>query len=151
MSDEPGLRLADAVRMKDADVEAFRVTCETCPVSMQCIVGQGGTGWTFDCCGSTTIYLTEEESKARILLVDCGKHNFERQESTKACKQCALCSGGIMEVEARGMANHRYLPTVHAKVPVAERLRVLRQKLPEVEEKLRLERDEEAAKRAAKR
>lgn len=113
-------RFLDVVRDPVETTEAARVDCPTCPVNMACIVGQDGTGWTFNCCRSTGVVVEGE-----VVVIDCAKHNFAQNERAKAYKKCPLCSGDVMEVVERarraGTAPTVYLPTVHAKVSIAER------------------------------
>lgn len=69
------------------------------------------------------------------VLIDCQINEF-RDERTCSNAECPLCTGGIMEaVElTRGIpfapANY-YLPTVHAKFPLAERLASFRRRYQE--------------------
>lgn len=102
------------------------VDCGTCPVSMVCAVGEGGNGYVFDCCRSVG-FETTENGKRVLYVIDCQNHQFAQTSLAKECKLCPLCSGGIMEVVLRDIGHsNRYLPTVHAKVPVAERVALFR-------------------------
>lgn len=111
----------DAVELPRAKVEKTRVNCGSCPVNMSCVLGEGGNGWKFDCCGATGYVLDEA-----TIVIDCANNSFEQNAEAKTWKLCPLCSGGIMEVveRARKDGHHKnlYLLTVHAKVPLAERL-----------------------------
>jgi hypothetical protein len=117
-----------AVELPLKKVEASRVGCGTCPVSLACIVGQGGNGWKFDCCGATGYILD-----GLTVAIDCGKNNFEQNADAKTWKLCPLCSGGIMTVVERAKRDaptdmNRYLLTEHAKVPLVQRLALWKQK-----------------------
>ena len=110
--------------------EVVPVDCPTCPVSMACVAGIGGNGWRFDCCGSTGIPVENG-----TLFVDCAINRFERHHKVKDFPRCPVCSGGIMEVieaarrgELASVGMNYYLPTVHAVVPLADRLVLLRRK-----------------------
>ncbi len=106
------------------------VDCGNCPVSMACALGQGGTGWTFNCCRSTSVEM-QEHGKRRLLVIDCQRHTFEQNEDAKDCKLCPLCSGDIMDVELRDeIDTHRYVPTVYAKIPVEKRVKKWQEVLP---------------------
>lgn len=122
-----------------AATEKTRVTCGTCPVSLACVVGEGGTGWKFDCCGSTAVRIEDQ-----ILLIDCAKNNFEQHKDAKEHQLCPLCSGGIMEAVERGRLDggqdpNRYVLTVYAKVPFADRLAVWRRTHVEALHRLEVE------------
>ena len=98
------------------------VDCPTCPVFLLCQEGQGGTGYVCPICKSTGVWIDEPGLSALpkdILLIDCAKHNFD---ASKKLTKCALCSGGIMQLEwqNRGARNH-YVATVHARVPIEAR------------------------------
>lgn len=141
-------KFLDVVRNSVEATEAARVNCASCPVNMACMVGEGGNGWTFDCCHSTAFQLGEH-----LLVIDCGKHSFEQKEEAKKVKQCPLCSGEIMESDerdrrmSRGAARMRYLPTVHALVPIETRIETWRPAL----EKAVIRCDAEAAVRGTRR
>lgn len=130
------------VTLSDAEAEAARVTCETCPVNMSCMAGQGGTGYVVACCDATSMCL--QEKPKRVLIIDCAKHRFERTTDTKSIKKCGLCSAGVLQIDARNLEAQYYLPTVHAKVPVTERLAFFKAELPVVQEKVRMLQEEEA-------
>jgi hypothetical protein len=115
------------------------VDCGNCPVNMACALGQGGNGYTFDCCHATG-FQTEVDGRTVMYLIDCQRHAFEQNRFAKMCKLCPLCSGDIVEVAMRDISQSNvYLPTVHAKVPVADRVRLWRDKLPQVRERLKAE------------
>lgn len=106
------------------------VDCGNCPVNIACAVGGGGTGWTFDCCHSTSVE-QNNDGRRRLLVIDCGKHAFEQIDMAKECKLCPLCSGDIVDVELRDeIDTHRYVPTVYAKVPLAVRVKKWQETLP---------------------
>ncbi len=103
------------------------VDCGTCPVSIACALERGGTGWTYNCCRSTAV-----EVDGTILIIDCQRHRFEQTATATACKVCPLCSGDLMTIALRDPEDaNQYVPTVHAKIPLAERLRLWRKVLPE--------------------
>lgn len=134
----------EAVELPAAKVEKTRVSCGDCPVNMSCILGEGGNGWKFDCCGATG-YVQDENT----IVIDCAKNGFEQIAEAKTWKQCPLCSGGIMEVVERsrsdGGRKNLYLLTEHARVPLVERLELWKKK--QVEAKARIA-DENARKTA---
>jgi hypothetical protein len=122
------VKFLDIVKLKTLPAP---VDCGTCPVNLACAVGKGGNGFVFDCCHATAFEMMEGE-KRRLLVIDCQKHAFEQTELAKDCKSCPLCSGDIMEVVLRDVSqNNRYVPTVHAKVPLADRVKLFRTKLEE--------------------
>lgn len=94
------------------------VDCGTCPVSMACAVGAGGTGWTFDCCRSTSVRVGNQ-----VYVLDCQRHSFEQCTMARECKACPLCSGDVVSEED---AIYRYVPTVHARFTPQERLHAWR-------------------------
>jgi hypothetical protein len=108
------------------DVEATCVDCGTCPVSIQCLASDGGNGWRYDCCGAVGIEVSEV-----LLIMDCEKNTFVQRERASDMKQCPLCSGDLVKGHVLGMSDHhRYLPTVHAKVPIKTRLALFHKTLP---------------------
>lgn len=121
------INFADVLVLSPAKIEKTRVNCGTCPVNMACILGQGGTGWKFNCCGSTG-YVLDDATVA----IDCANNAFEQNEDAKSWKLCPMCSGGIMEVveRARKDGGHKnlYLLTVYAKVPLEDRLKLWKEK-----------------------
>lgn len=106
------------------------VTCGACPVSMWCAAEKGGTGWTYDCCGSTSFDQTIGEPWRSILVIDCGRQRLGQAPAAKDCRSCPLCSGDIVafavELEDDPSTTYEYLPTVHARVPLADRLSLWR-------------------------
>jgi hypothetical protein len=118
------------------------VDCPTCPINMSCIAGSGGTGWRFDCCGSSGFTLQEG-----TLFVDCGINRFEQHDKAKEFRTCPVCNGGIMEVVEAGrwgelqMGTNYYLPTVHARIRLADRLILLREKQAQARLRLNLAQD----------
>lgn len=116
------------------------VDCGTCPVNMACAVGEGGNGYVFDCCRAAG-FETTENGKRILYVIDCQNHQFEQTFLAKECKLCPLCSGGIMEVVLRDVSqSNRYLPTVHAKVPVTERVALFRTAAEQAKERIAEER-----------
>ncbi len=114
----PFIRISDT---PDADI--VPVDCPTCPVNLSCLTGRSGTGWRFDCCGTAVLDLGND-----MVMVDCKINEF-RDERHQRFGLCLLCSGAIMEVEELGglaVGTNYYLPTVHARIPLADRLKTLR-------------------------
>jgi len=102
------------------------VDCGTCPVSIACATGTGGNGYRFPCCGVTGVPVDGNV----LLVIDCERNRFELHAVSTTLQACPLCTGGIMEVMLLGMGGHnRYVPTVYAKVPLPERLRLWKKKL----------------------
>lgn len=116
----PFLRISDT-----PNTDIVSVDCPTCPVNMSCFSGKSGTGWRFDCCGMATMDLGDN-----TVLVDCQINEFIDKHWANEFTFCPLCSGAIMEVELaktkNALGTNYYLPTVHAKFPLAERLMRLR-------------------------
>jgi hypothetical protein len=137
------LRFLDVVQQSERKLKEHVVDCGTCPVSMACAISQGGTGWRFQCCGSTSVSIPGNT----LYIMDCGNNQFEVNKDEFHRKVCPLCTGDIIESAVRGNTEcYRYVPTVHAKVPLKTRLDVWRDRLPKAqqrvqEEKLRLKED----------
>lgn len=117
----PFLRISDT---PDADI--VPVDCPACPINMSCFTGRSGTGWRFDCCGTAVMSLGGD-----TVIVDCQINEFRDERRSGGFGLCPLCSGSIMEVVERSKldlaaATIHYLPTVHARIPLAERLTRLR-------------------------
>ncbi len=124
-------RLPAFVEAPLAEVEAKVVECRTCPVFLMCEAGQGGTGWTCASCRATGVLVDVPGTGTvpeDVLLIDCGRHQFWTREAAVDLTRCDLCSGRVMDLElrARGSKQH-YIATVHARVPVAERQKNLRE------------------------
>ncbi len=134
-----------AVELPLAEVEKTRVTCGSCPVNMACILGQGGNGWKFDCCGMTGFQMDDNVTVA----IDCANNGFEQNADAKTWKKCPLCSGGIMEVVERARADggrrSMYLLTEHAKVPLVERLELWKRKQAEARTRIAEENERRTA------
>lgn len=121
-----GWSLAALFEAKPADVAKTTVDCGTCPVSLQCIAGNGGNGWRFQCCGSTAV-----EVDGHLLIMDCQENRFEQKQHISELKICPLCSGDLVKAHLLGMSDHhRYMPTVHTKVPLKERLALWKKTWP---------------------
>jgi hypothetical protein len=105
-------------------LEAKRVDCGQCPISMRCVVGDkyGATGWTYPCCGSTALYLGENN----LLIVDCAKHNFWTHPDVDEFDVCPMCRGQMAAQVNSTTREILYLPTVHSRVSSAKRLPMLR-------------------------
>lgn len=131
------------LQLVETGIEEIKpVDCPTCPINMSCIAGAGGTGWRFDCCGSSGFAL-----QGGTLFVDCGINRFERHDKSGEFPTCPVCNGGIMEVAEAGsrgelqVGTNYYLPTVHARVSLADRLDLLRRKRLEARQRLDLAQD----------
>lgn len=116
------------------DTPPSPANCGSCPVSMRCVVEDArGTGWTFDCCGATSVDLVIGAPWRNILVVDCGRHRLGQVPAAKECRVCPLCSGDVvtraLELEDDPSTTYEYLPTVWARVPLAERLALWRRLL----------------------
>lgn len=119
----PFLRIPET---RDEDVAV--VDCSSCPVSLSCLTGRSGTGWRFDCCGTATMAI-----QGGFVFVDCQINEFRDERASSNHGPCPLCTGGIMEAvelarENPAAVENHYLPTVHAKFPLAERLASLRRR-----------------------
>lgn len=117
------------------------VSCGECPVNMACVLEEGGTGWTFNCCHATTVRV-----EGVLLTLDCGRHNFEQSNDAKKWEKCPLCTGSIMEVVERAKREgekdpNRYVRTIHATVPLEDRIKLWKQKHAEAVKRLDLEKE----------
>jgi hypothetical protein len=123
-----GWPIKKLIEASPAQVDATRVDCGTCPVSLQCIAASGGNGWRFECCGSTGV-----EVNGQLLIMDCQENRFEqRYEPAVSIKVCPLCSGDLVKGHLLGMSDHhRYVPTAHAKFPARVRLALWHKTMPE--------------------
>jgi len=125
--------LTDYIRASDKEILEKTVNCTNCPVFILCETGQGGTGWTCSKCNATGVYLDTPKEGANelpehVLVIDCGKHKFEKKKECAQITECSLCSGGLMELEVlnKGTKNH-YIRTVHAYIAHEQRKKVLLQ------------------------
>ena len=143
-----GWSLKDLFAATAAAVEATAVNCTTCPVSLQCLAGQDGLGQKATCCGATAVVDLTGPGR-QLLILDCNKHRFGTPLHTHPeFGECPMCSGDIVQAHLLGhVETHRYVPTVHAAVPIATRLAVWRKALPEAE---RFKRHVDATKAARK-
>jgi len=110
------------------DTDITPVDCATCPINMSCLTGKSGTGWRFDCCGMAAMRLGDD-----TVIVDCQINEFRDERlPSDGFGLCPLCSSAIMEVELAktndAVGINYYLPTVHAKFPLVERLMNLRKR-----------------------
>lgn len=122
-----GWSVADLLKAKVNDVELTVVDCGTCPVSIQCVLSEGGNGWRYDCCGSAAV----EVPGSLLLILDCQKNTFRQQERAEDMPSCPLCDGDLVRSHVLGMSDHhRYIPTVHAKAPPRVRLALFKKTLP---------------------
>jgi hypothetical protein len=118
----PFLRIPET---PDEDVVA--VDCPSCPVNLSCLT-QSETQWRFDCCGSAALAVRDG-----TVLIDCQINAFKGTVVPSSFTPCPLCTGGIMEAVELARSNpgasmSYYLPTVHAKFPITERLASLRRR-----------------------
>ena len=123
--------LKDFIKASKKALKAHQVDCPACPVYLLCSESQGGTGYVCGKCGSTGVWIDKPDYgraiPTDILVLDCDKHKFERDEKRKlSC--CVLCSGGLaqLEVNERGAKNHLVF-TVHSKVKIENRQTVLKE------------------------
>ncbi len=129
---ELGWRIGDMLHARPESIQRTAVDCGTCPVSLQCIVGRGGNGWRFECCGATALEVPVEDDGRVLLIVDCANNRFEQRERAPDFDTCPLCSGDIVKSDINDMGgHHRYLPTVHAQHGVAVRQAQWRKTVPE--------------------
>lgn len=133
-----GYRFLDALRLEAARVQP--VDCGTCPVTLACAIGQGGTGYVFKCCGSTGVETQGSDGESLLLIIDCARHAFrnphELAKSIGKDTTCPLCGGGIMDdVLLKLTAPCAWVPTVHARVPIETRLDVWRRAYPQAMER----------------
>ncbi len=110
------------------DEDIVVVDCPSCPVNLSCLTGRSGTGWRFNCCGMAAMGV-----RGGTVFIDCQINEFRDERATSDPSFCPLCTGGIMEVVELSRGNPSasesyYLPTVHAKFPLAERLASLRRR-----------------------
>jgi hypothetical protein len=109
-------------------LDAKRVDCYSCPVNIRCAIGgQEGTGFTFNCCRVTSVYMINDERQEVLVVVDCAKHNFHQTAGFNAGERtCPLCTGGAVYDEENcsdgDSEPYRYLPTIHSKVSSETRL-----------------------------
>ena len=123
--------------LKDSaeEIASRTVTCEICPVSMQCQAGQGGMGYICTVCRSTGVNIDTDDPKTteHCYVMDCAKHNFhdiekDVAEDKKQFKTCPMCDGRLMQHEVREPAILPYVHlvfTAYAKVTPEERKKVL--------------------------
>ncbi len=115
-----------------SDEDIVVVDCPSCPVNLSCLTGKSGTGWRFDCCGTAGM-----DIRGGQVMIDCGINQFVRDEHIALNRdKCPLCTGGIMEAVELSQRNpfalvNYYLPTVHSKFQLAERLTNLRRRRQE--------------------
>jgi hypothetical protein len=129
------LNILDSLSRSVRQHEENTVNCGTCPVSMACVVSEGGNGWRFRCCGSTGV-----EVQGLLFVMDCNNNQFEVNKDVMRANVCPLCTGDIIESAVRGNAErYRYVRTVHAVVPLKTRLDVWRARLPKAQAKVREE------------
>lgn len=133
-----GWEIGPLLEASAKDVEATRVDCGTCPVSLQCITSNGGNGWRYECCGAVGVDIVDDHGGALTLVMDCSKNAFQPRVRASDQPVCPLCSGDFVKGHVMEMTlHHRYVPTVHAKVPVRTRLALWRKTLPQALERKR--------------
>lgn len=106
------------------------VDCGNCPVNIACMSESGGTGHKFDCCGSTAVFVRDDDGNGLHLVVDCARNKLDQSEEFRKKQPpfCGLCNGDDVEYAMRGPWHDahaipiRWLPTVHARVPAGMRL-----------------------------
>ena len=126
-----GWPFAALLEVSPAQLDATRVDCGTCPVSIQCLAGDGGNGWRFDCCGATGVQVADGDGQL-LLVMDCADNAFKARMHDKDLGVCPLCSGDLLKAHVLGMTDHhRYVPTAHAKHSTSVRIAQIRKKLPE--------------------
>lgn len=128
------------------------VDCPQCPVFLFCQEGEGGTGYVCSQCGGTGVWVDQPDFSTEIpkdmLNIDCSKHKFERADR-KVLTKCAICSGGIMQLEVTGHGTRNWIIfTKHARVSVADRQKQLKE-AAEKWKKWKEERDLKAAEKEA--
>ena len=134
-----GRVLDDLLAISEKDLAKGCVDCGTCPISMACAVGEGGSGWRFPCCGTTSV--TVDGATDQFVVVDCANNGFASTYSNERSMRCPLCSGDVVDGILRGsVGQYRYLRTIHSKVSPKQRLKVLRDRVPVTEEHIRQER-----------
>lgn len=115
-----GWTFEDAFKTSSKALDETRVDCTRCPVSFQCISNVELITAKWACCNSICVDVMESH-----VIVDCA-HNAFRSAVTvsPAYNHCPLCNGDIVKNVMLGWTHgFRYLPTVHAKVPSAVRLK----------------------------
>lgn len=128
---ELGWRIGDVLHTRIENVKRTTVDCGTCPVSLQCVAADQGNGWKFDCCGAAAVEIRTDDGYV-LLIMDCADNRFRPREIAAEFSTCPLCSGDVVKSDLFELGeHHRYLPTVHAKVPLATRLEVWRVAMPE--------------------
>lgn len=112
-------------------LEASVVDCGSCPVNLSCAVRRGGNGYKYACCGSTAVVVEGLITVSGIcvspslLVMDCARNRFETSPRVLDLKElCVLCKAEHFAlVHLLNLTpNHRIVPTVHAKVPLRERV-----------------------------
>lgn len=128
------LRVLDALKLPAGEIQPC--DCGTCPVTLACAVEQGGNGYTFACCHATGVEV-EQNGRTTLLMVDCGIHRFEKNQAVDSTPECPMCSGFAVDIELRELGlPARWVPTVHARVPVQTRLDGWRAALVAAEKRL---------------
>jgi len=116
---------ADYVKADTEAIKASAVDCDTCPVSMLCQASTGSSGFVCTECHSTSVF-TDDNDRQHAYVIDCEKHTFPIDEQKKIV--CQLCDGRTFKHEFHWVFPWSWiLPTVHAKVGVEERQRVMRE------------------------
>jgi len=124
-----GWSVKDALAATVEELRATVVTCGTCPISIQCAVRQGGTGWRFTCCQSTGVNVGGDDDmfhlgleEGEVVIVDCARQQFPRRPDVEGWA-CMLCSGKFASFGVlRGSERMRYLPTAYAAVSLETRV-----------------------------
>lgn len=128
------LRLDDAAL---AALAAQAPACGTCPVALYCAAAMPVITYQFPCCGAIAL-----DTRHGPCVLDCANHDFQTIPASVK-DLCPLCSGDIIEAELRatlgGKAQPRYLRTVHAIVPLAQRLATWRRREVQAHAKIKHE------------
>lgn len=117
----------------DAEIEAKKVSCSTCPVNMLCETGEGGTGYVCQTCGMTGVWIDEPDPKrpsTDVYMIDCARHKFHTREKNGQMRTCSTCTGEVMEAYVENVNSKlHYIYTEHARVSAEERRNTLRDSL----------------------
>lgn len=115
------------------DVALEPVNCGGCPASFTCLADSSdnpGNGYRFNCCGAVGVDVPDpqapdDDTRTMLAVLDCQRNSFYQNRTAAKVKACPLCTGEIIEAALRGHADdHYYVPTVHAKKPLADRLKL---------------------------
>lgn len=134
--------LQDLFDVDADDAEKNLADCASCPVNIECVLGESGPPrWKFNCCGATAVSAPDRQTDDEheyLFIVDCNKNSFKPNKAAHYAEKCPLCNGhDAAFIIINGMAdNQRYVPTIHAKIPVKKRLTVLKNNRERAQETL---------------